>query len=73
MRKTRPILEVLYQYRLVQGWNGGGASAVGGIQGGAKKSQAQEKDGGKCEKDKSLEVLRLHPIYIISRDIVSPM
>ena len=39
----------------------------------ARKSEAQEKDGRECEFDKSLEGMRLRPIYFISRSTVSPL
>ena len=39
----------------------------------ARKSYSQEKDGGKCEFDKSLEGMRLRPIYFISRSTVLPL
>ena len=38
----------------------------------AIKSEAQEKDVEKCEFDKSLEGMRLRPIYFISRSTASP-
>ena len=39
----------------------------------AKKQEAQEKQCGKCEFGKSLEGMRLQPIYLISRSTVSPL
>ena len=39
----------------------------------ARKSEAQEKDGGKCEFDKSLEGISLRKIYFISISTVSPL
>ena len=36
-------------------------------------SEAQEKDGGKCEFDKSLEGMRLRPISLILRSTVSTL
>ena len=39
----------------------------------ARKSEVQEKDGGKCEFDKSLEGMRLRPIYFISISTVPPL
>ena len=37
------------------------------------KSDAQEKDGGKCEFDKYLEGLRLWPTSFIYRSMVAPL
>ena len=37
-----------------------------------RNPEAQEKDCGKCEFDKFLEIIHLHPIYFISRT-VSPL
>ena len=39
----------------------------------ARKKEAQEKAGGNCEFDKSLEVMRLRPISFISRSTVLPL
>ena len=39
----------------------------------ARKSEVQEKDGGKCEFYNSLEGMRLRPIYFISGSTVSPL
>ena len=39
----------------------------------SRNSEAQENYGGKCEFDKSLEVMRLRPIYFISRSTVLPL
>ena len=39
----------------------------------ARKSEAQEKDGVKCEFDKYLEGMRLRPIYFILRSTVLPL
>ena len=39
----------------------------------ARNSEAQEKEGGKCEFDKSLEVMRLQPIYFTLILMVLPL
>ena len=39
----------------------------------ARKAEAQEKYGDKNEFDKSLGKVRLHPIYLLSGDTVSPL
>ena len=39
----------------------------------ARKSEAQEKSGGKCEFEYSLEGMRLRPISFISGSTVSPL
>ena len=38
-----------------------------------RKSEAQEKEDGKCEFDKSLLGIRLQPIYFISISMVLPL
>ena len=39
----------------------------------ARKSEAQEKDGGKCEYEYSLEGMFLRPIYFILISTVPPL
>ena len=39
----------------------------------ARKEEAQEKSGGKCKFEKSLEVMCLRPISFISISTVSPL
>ena len=39
----------------------------------ARNSESQENSGGRCEFDKSLEVLHLCPIYFSSIETVSPL
>ena len=58
---TRTILKILYYYRLVQGKNGCGDSAIRWMSG-DKKANSQEKSCENCEFNKYLEGIRLRPI-----------
>ena len=69
---TRTILDLLNSDRMTQGWNGGGTSEII-CHSRARKSEAQENCGSKCEFDKSLEVIFLRPIYFILISLVSPL